>query len=904
MLWILNAFSLNLLRGADEARLTVRVIDEGEARSLAVGGVSAVGHADTAALFSSLLGCPIEARRATVALGVGDAALVGQLHGQRLPEGASSLPADAVIVWYLVRLEAVARSVATDDAGNTSVSLPPSQERVSSGPSDTQPSPDVDVDPAPDAVGPSTMTDTRSLGELCRELTKAVAWSQVPRARELRAIALERFPEALREVDDAEQDGHDQVEAVARLQHLARTSGPDSEAFTAFAHEVIARWRFLRNKVEGLYGHFVAQRDNAERRGALARAGRPLSSVRLNRDPRVLALKPSPRWTVLIDETGENFGEVGAKGREGRFVAVILPGHTRLRPPPSGFHATKATDDQLDWALQHLLDADSGILGVTLRDLPPTPGERWVDGVLELVDWLLLLLPRAEGAPVEIDVRVEARGAFVPGQDWETAARDLLRRHASRDPSSVDGVSLSIRTFGKLHEPLLGYADLVAHTWNAGSDATRARLQGSELRGLCLMEGSAPALRALWNGFTREQVLSPEAWVALIDTPACDDPNAIAGLLAGRLAEIAQAQPAVWQGYVDAALAHLDSKAVDLRRLGRQLGWLAMAAPEGERLPPLARHAWARARLTEANHRGAVDSDAEREVAELGESLLAERSPVVCEGDLLRAVIATNRFAFEEASAVLARWSDVDVRVPGLQMWARVQSSLGQHLAFQGRHADALACFDLAIEAFGGLSDPRLAAAEQRHTGAYRAIVMMDDPEVSDADARRAVEDLLGPIDDALLRLPASVEPRDKYALHVLLRWTWHRGDVATRARVVATAKKWAAGEGHPWSLICLYRAVLLEEAGDAVGALDWLREGVRLAWNNDEGPTVRFIGLVVAALLAIRGEADPRSGEAIARLRAQLPAAASRIDRVEREVAAPGEVHTFLAEVLPFNFR
>lgn len=68
--------------------------------------ISAVGHVDTAALFSRLLGREIPVNRISIKLtghaGSGDVALVGQLQGPRLQEGATELPEGASIEWWLV----------------------------------------------------------------------------------------------------------------------------------------------------------------------------------------------------------------------------------------------------------------------------------------------------------------------------------------------------------------------------------------------------------------------------------------------------------------------------------------------------------------------------------------------------------------------------------------------------------------------------------------------------------------------------------------------------------------------------------------------------------------------------------------------------------------------------------
>ena len=101
---LLNAFSLNMLVG--NADVVVREVSQKVAAILAGACVSAVGHADTAAVFSNVLGVAVPCNRATVALKDGDVALVGQYSGPRLPEGATSLPEGAAIKWLVVGVNA------------------------------------------------------------------------------------------------------------------------------------------------------------------------------------------------------------------------------------------------------------------------------------------------------------------------------------------------------------------------------------------------------------------------------------------------------------------------------------------------------------------------------------------------------------------------------------------------------------------------------------------------------------------------------------------------------------------------------------------------------------------------------------------------------------------------------
>lgn len=101
---ILNAFSLNMI-STFPVEIEVKEISAAEAAEMATAAESAVGHADTAAVFSAVLGTNIPANRATVAMGAGDTVLVGQYRGPRLEEGATLLPEGATITWLLVTVK-------------------------------------------------------------------------------------------------------------------------------------------------------------------------------------------------------------------------------------------------------------------------------------------------------------------------------------------------------------------------------------------------------------------------------------------------------------------------------------------------------------------------------------------------------------------------------------------------------------------------------------------------------------------------------------------------------------------------------------------------------------------------------------------------------------------------------
>ena len=64
--------------------------------------VSAIGHADTAVLFSNMLEFDLPPQRASIQLAPQDVLIVGQYMGPRLPEGCTKLPEGADIQWWLV----------------------------------------------------------------------------------------------------------------------------------------------------------------------------------------------------------------------------------------------------------------------------------------------------------------------------------------------------------------------------------------------------------------------------------------------------------------------------------------------------------------------------------------------------------------------------------------------------------------------------------------------------------------------------------------------------------------------------------------------------------------------------------------------------------------------------------
>lgn len=104
---IANAFSLNMLQ-SDVLNINVsfeKLTPAAAAELIKEAGevVSVVGHADTAAVLTSLLGFQVATNRTTYKWdAISEVILVAQFSGTRLPEGATSLPDGAVLEFFKV----------------------------------------------------------------------------------------------------------------------------------------------------------------------------------------------------------------------------------------------------------------------------------------------------------------------------------------------------------------------------------------------------------------------------------------------------------------------------------------------------------------------------------------------------------------------------------------------------------------------------------------------------------------------------------------------------------------------------------------------------------------------------------------------------------------------------------
>ncbi|MFU0783749.1 MAG: CDC48-2 domain-containing protein [Thermoanaerobacterium thermosaccharolyticum] len=88
-----NAFSLQMLDLQRPSNVEVEPLTLDKVKSLLKEGfISAVGHQDTSAVLSDILGLDVPCNRINVHLTPDNVLVVAQLVGGRLPEGSTKLP--------------------------------------------------------------------------------------------------------------------------------------------------------------------------------------------------------------------------------------------------------------------------------------------------------------------------------------------------------------------------------------------------------------------------------------------------------------------------------------------------------------------------------------------------------------------------------------------------------------------------------------------------------------------------------------------------------------------------------------------------------------------------------------------------------------------------------------------
>lgn len=777
----------------------------------------------------------------------------------------------------------------------------------------------------------------RPLNAILKDIEWFASWDP-PNQRELAASISEcrrAYPDAEDEICSRIKRGEEARELLRPFYKLGSKFGTDSQE----AKERLGRLKEIRPDLVDRAGSSVEKGEAARRRfeqiREKERQGVPVSSVKpaANRAEAVSVPEPSmprrvfPRkievglhpqdirglspcgyWNLLIDETGSKFdfdaAMLGPRDPTlGRMVGLLLPEGHGLRPLPRAWHAVDKDTDEIDRVIQSILDGPTGVIGISVQQVPGAPVDRWSFCVLRLIDFVLRLLP-VDG-PTKLVVQIEQRAEFRGGTPWSAIAYAALLQLAQAYPNRASQIDCKIEVIGKQDSEFNGYVDALAYVWAGASAYSSACRDASGLVGTCFLPGDVAAITRAWEWLDRGVTLEGRDWAVLLDQPEVTRASSLSNTVLARLGQACHGDAGLWGRYLEHTISHLDSKATDLERLGRQVDWLEHWQPPGQSLPAKVRLIWLTTKLARANHLGHAEQPWLEEFQALAEKLLDENAHLVCRADLHMAVNATNRYEFELASQLVKRWLIFPKQVVGLSLWGKVHSSLGQHAAFQDRFADAIAHFDLALDGFSRLSNSNEGKLEAKQTLAYRALALMDDPMSPETDVAAAVEAVTGPLSGAIRRLAGSVSDDEKYAHHLLVRYLALRGDAQLCASYLERRDDWGIARGHPWPLIELYRALILR-VGDPAGAMEVAIDAFNRTRGDTQGPVVKLIGACIRTIAAPWGWRWPadESDRFLSGIEQALPAAKPRLIKLRNCLAAPGDAGELLRDVLPYNFH
>jgi len=290
----------------------------------------------------------------------------------------------------------------------------------------------------------------------------------------------------------------------------------------------------------------------------------------------------------------------------------------------------------------------------------------------------------------------------------------------------------------------------------------------------------------------------------------------------------------------------------------------------------------------------------------LAGDLIEARGDLACQLDLVRAVHHTNRFEFIEATQALSRWVERPERA-NLALRGRVHSSLGQHHAFRGEHEAAVRELRLALDQFDRLArvDRVQAERERLQTATYLALASLDHPALDGRSKAQAAEAVLGPLDaERVRRLAGEADDASKYRHHLLVRYLVQCGPPELREAYVGAKATWAEIEGFPWPLVNVWRAAMMWDAGDVVGAYDALTSALEATEAMDAAPALRFIGFAIREAARAWAPSARDNDGPLDTWRATLPSAAAHFEAQRATLAPNATFSQRVLTLLPFNFR
>lgn len=629
-------------------------------------------------------------------------------------------------------------------------------------------------------------------------------------------------------------------------------------------------------------------------------------------------LEPSREWTMYVDESGKEF-ESGGNG----VLACVLCDQTREpRLAPCGkMHACEETEEGLERG-NELIRAiretpNTGVLALPISALHAA--DEWSSDLAAFLTLVLRMIPLDASSEVtRISVYVENRAPYTKNEDF-IFLRDVCRAMLLQvAPERAKRLTVDVLAMKK-GDSFDAYPDYVANVCFAGryarNEIAHDRLSWTGWDGTCFLNYPSSTVGDILQCFLSYRQLRLDDWDRLVlDTDTSKEPMNLMAALLDSYGEEARRNRDIWVGYLEHVVRHLESKAISMRLLTRQIEWLERYKPATEALPPSLRLMWLTSRIATANHRGEPVMESLDEFNHLTELLFEEDASLVTDAILHLAVSYTNMFRFAEAKDLLEdlierikggaeHFTANMFAIPGRKYAAQLISSYGQHLAFLGNYKDAEECFERAIELFGRLSDAEEGRREISQTRAYLLTVLMDDASADDEKLRKVAEAYFGSFaQDWVKDLARTTKPALKYAAHLLVRYIVSgRAPEGMREKYLKYRMNWGFADGHPWELTDFYRALLCDDKTVRVKLLK------RALTSADVGDvTLQAIACVIRAALLAEGEYTREEYLAKAEwVIGRLPALGKeRIAALRNQADCPRPPLELAKILLPFNFR
>ena len=622
-------------------------------------------------------------------------------------------------------------------------------------------------------------------------------------------------------------------------------------------------------------------------------------------------------WVLLIDESGSSFS--GEKNRtQSCFVGVLMP--TSSNEPPIELHATDEGVRIKANAFNRLLNQkEASVIGLRLKEIPKVHGEQWIDGVTELIGWVMRLLPYEN--QTKLHVCIEQRQPHFEGTELSRLERMVLQSLVRVSPSRANDIRLRIRFIKKYNthmirvgtldqektHPWLAFADIAAYLWNSNDDLFQSWVQKSNLPHQSFHYNIAPYHRRILDRLLSGEQLSGELWTHLLVDRAKNRSSILKYIDEG-WKEKAQKCSEQWELLLEHTVDHIYSKAVNMTVLSHQVRWLKSVNQEKTYDLSLKEQlAFDIATLSYRNHCGEIISMDEIQAFQVKKrALYNEDVRLVCDLDLHLAVQLTHYFGFAYAQKLMESWEKEPIHTIGINKKGRVLSTIGQQYAFTYNSTKAIEYFDAALDTFSQLCSPKEQQAEQRHTRSYKVCTMIDTPTISNEEIEHELL-LLHPehadMKSLCTQLASSNEDATKYTHHLMVRYFYFRSPPALITLYLSFERSWKSGKWHPWPWIDMYRGLLLHEQ-NSEKAKRFLNRAIHNTPKNGIEGLVRVVFLVLqrnstSITLDANIQADIDS------VRANIPNAKAAISVLESVIQESNpDPRVWIAKVLPFNFH